>query len=148
MSETPRTQAGIDDWINTGEISVLRDIAEEMELELMNTPWAVCGKTREEWFEGKRIKYHELLSEIKILIEQRDRLEEALKEEMEWAKDQSHLCDKESVEREQKNDDLGSRYYDGLSVAFYQSMRRLQYRLMPLQSLTTNAERIHGEKDA
>ena len=82
------------------------------------------------------------------VTEQRDRLAEALKEEMEWAKDQSHLCDKESVEREQKNDDLGSRYYDGLSVAFYQSMRRLQYRLMPLQSLTTNAERIHGEKDA
>ena len=33
-SDTPRTQAGIDDWINTGEISLLRDISEELETEL------------------------------------------------------------------------------------------------------------------
>jgi regulator of replication initiation timing len=74
------------------------------------------------------------------VTEQRDRLAEALKEEMKWAKEQSHLCDKESLERQQKNDDLGSRYYDGLSVAFYQSMRRMSYRLIPLQSLTTNEQ--------
>lgn len=35
MSETPRTDVGVDYWINTGEVSELRDISEEMEQELI-----------------------------------------------------------------------------------------------------------------
>jgi hypothetical protein len=34
MSETPRTDVGVDYWINTGELTELRDISEEMEHEL------------------------------------------------------------------------------------------------------------------
>ena len=34
MSETPRTDVGVDYWINTGELTQLRDISEEMEHEL------------------------------------------------------------------------------------------------------------------
>lgn len=37
MNNTPRTDAGVDYWINTGEITELRDISEEMEEELFRT---------------------------------------------------------------------------------------------------------------
>ena len=34
MSDTPRTDTAIVDWINTGEITELRDTSEQLELEL------------------------------------------------------------------------------------------------------------------